>query len=352
MVNYSTKKNGLSGLIRTRNEAKLLESCIDSCIDALDELIVVYNDCSDNTAEILEKKRMQYPEKLKVYAYNHKVLSFDLTHDEFEYTKTLPDESPRLYCNQCNFGLSKMQYKYAVKIDADQIYFTDEIKKWRDVCAGKLSLKWNLSYLWGWIFMVYFSLYRRISVKSHRPGLFMLPNRLVDLFIDSYIRYAKWRLVRGTACVALSGLNLFKDNNWYVPFDKFNIHPPYNGEGDTVIFKLSASTYFSRRYSDKITYSCTELFHNPYKVMFAGPVWFHLHANRAYCCDKVKEVKKEHPDLFVLPRNFLKMNYKEVLKKMDPKVNTLYQRTLFALVHKMGIQTIKNHLNLLDKIKI
>lgn len=346
-------KNGLSGLLRTRNEAKLLGPCIDSCIDALDELVVVYNDCTDETEAVLEEKKRQYPDKLKVYAYNHKVLSFDLTYEEFEYAKTLPDDSPRLYCNQCNFGLSKMQYKYAVKIDADQIYFADEVRKWRDVCAGKFPAGWKVSYLWGWLFMMYFSLYRRVSVKLHRPGLFMLPNKLVDIFINSYIGYAKWRLLRGSACIALSGMNLYRDDKWYVPFDKFNIHPPYNGEGDTVIFKLSEKTFFSRRFSDRITYSCTELFHNPYKtVMFAGPVWFHLHANRIYCCDKVKKVKEENPDLFVSPDDFLEMNYQEVLRKMDPKVNTLFQRTLFALVHKMGIQTIKNHLYLLDKIKI
>ena len=44
------------------------------------------------------------------------------------------------------------------------------------------------------------------------------------------------------------------------------------------------------------------------------------------------------------------MNYQEVLNKMDPKVNTLFQRILFALIHKMGIQRIKKHLYLLDKI--
>ena len=180
----------------------------------------------------------------------------------------------------------------------------------------------------------------------------MLPDKLVDLFINPYIRYAKWRLLRGTACIALSGLNLFKDDQWYVPFDKFNIHPPYNGEGDTVIFKLTEKTFYSRRFADKLTYSCTELFHNPYKVMFAGPVWFHLHANRTHCCDKVRKVKIEHPELFVSPEEFLKMNYQEVLNKMDPKVNTLFQRTLFALIHKMGIQRIKKYLYLLDKIKL
>lgn len=344
--------DGLSGLIRTRNEAKLLGPCIDSCIDALDELIVVYYDCTDETLQVLEEKKRLYPEKLKIYSYNHDVLSFDMTREEFEYTKTLPDDSPRLYCNLCNFGLSKMQYKYAMKIDADQIYFADEIKKWRDVCCGNNTVKWHYSFILGYIFTTYFSLYRRLSLKFNRPILWLLPNSLISFIIDKYLNLAKWKLLQGKVCIALSGVNLFKDDKWYIPFDKYNIHPPYNGEGDTVIFKLSEETYYSRRYSDKITYSCTELFHQPYKMMFAGPVWFHLHANRTYCVEKVRKVKKEHPELFVLVDDFLKMSYKDVLKKMDPQVNTLYQRILFALVHKMGLNTIRKHLPLLEKIKI
>lgn len=344
--------DGLSGLIRTRNEAKLLGPCIDSCIDALDELIVVYYDCTDETLQVLEEKKRLYPEKLKIYAYNHDVLSFDMTLEEFEYTKTLPDDSPRLYCNLCNFGLSKMQYKYAMKIDADQIYFADEIKKWRDVCCGNNTVKWHYSFILGYIFTIYFSLYRRLSLKFNRPILWLLPNFLISFIIDKYLNLAKWKLLQGKVCIALSGVNLFKDDKWYIPFDKYNIHPPYNGEGDTVIFKLSEETYYSRRYSDKITYSCTELFHQPYKMMFAGPVWFHLHANRTYCVEKVRKVKKEHPELFVSVNDFLKMSYKDVLKKMDPQVNTLYQRILFALVHKMGLNTIRKHLPLLEKIKI
>ena len=318
----------------------------------MDELIVVYYDCTDETLQVLEEKKRLYPEKLKIYSYNHDVLSFDMTREEFEYTKTLPDDSPRLYCNLCNFGLSKMQYKYAMKIDADQIYFADEIKKWRDVCCGNNTVKWHYSFILGYIFTTYFSLYRRLSLKFNRPILWLLPNSLISFIIDKYLNLAKWKLLQGKVCIALSGVNLFKDDKWYIPFDKYNIHPPYNGEGDTVIFKLSEETYYSRRYSDKITYSCTELFHQPYKMMFAGPVWFHLHANRTYCVEKVRKVKKEHPELFVLVDDFLKMSYKDVLKKMDPQVNTLYQRILFALVHKMGLNTIRKHLPLLEKIKI
>ena len=45
--------------MRVKNEERLIESCIDSCIEALDELIVVCNDCTDSTLEILERKQKQ-----------------------------------------------------------------------------------------------------------------------------------------------------------------------------------------------------------------------------------------------------------------------------------------------------
>lgn len=78
-MNKLNQKNGLSGLIRARNEAKFIGLCIDSCIDALDELIVVYNDCSDRTEDILEEKMKQYPGKLKIFPliiiYYHIILA-------------------------------------------------------------------------------------------------------------------------------------------------------------------------------------------------------------------------------------------------------------------------------------
>ena len=346
-IEYSELKDGLSGLMRTRNEAQLIEPCIDSCINALDELIVVCYDCTDNTLEILERKKKQYPTKLRVFEYNKKVLSFDLKKDEFEYAKTLSDDSPRLYCNLCNFGLSKARYKYLTKIDADQIYFTDELKKWRDVCSKAICIKWQFSFILGWFFMMYFTAYRRISVMKGEPCLWMLPDWLVKLLFNYYHKYSKWRLQQGKACIALSGLNVFKDNKWYVPFDGINIHPPYNGEGDTVIFKITKETYWTKRFSDKLTYSVTEQFHNPYKIMFTIPVWFHLHANRKYCWSKVKKMKDEHPECFVPITEFLEMSYKEVYRKMDKKAHTLFQLTFFALIHKVGKSALKNHIDML-----
>ena len=350
MNDICERKDGLSGLIRTRNEASLLGPCIDSCIDALDELIVVCFDCTDNTLEVLEEKKRQYPDKLRVFEYNHKVLAFDLTQEEFELAKALPDDSPRLYGNLCNWGKSKARYKYLTKIDADQLYFADELKKWRDVCSGAVQLKWRISFIWGWLFMMYFSLYRRVSLRSGKPCLWMIPDWLVRILFKSYSDYSKWMLQRGKVLIALSGVNVFKDDRWYVTFDGVNIHPPYNGEGDTVIFKISDHTYWGKYYrEDRKPYSVTEVLVDTLnrKRMFSYPVWFHVHANRKYCCDKVKKMKDEHPECFVPIEDFPNMTYRQVLDKMDKKAHTLFQMTLFALIHKIGQDVLRKHIEVL-----
>lgn len=337
-------EDGLSGLIRTRNEAPLLGPCIDSCIDALDELIVVCFDCTDNTMEVLAEKKRQYPDKLRVFEYNKNVLAFDLTQEEFDFAKTLPDDSPRLYCNLCNWGMSKARYKYLTKIDSDQLYFTDELKKWRDICSRDIWIKWHFGFILGCLFMIYFSVYRRLSLKRGKPCLWMIPDWLVVPWFKYYHRYSQWKLQRGTTTIALSGLNVFKDDRWYVTFDGVNIHPPYNGEGDTVIFKISDWTYWDRYYRNRTPYSVTEVFISPYtKLMFSYPVWFHLHANRKYCCDKVKKMKDEHPECFVPIEDFPVMTYQQVLDKMDKKAHSLFQMTFFALIHKIGKKVIRKH---------
>lgn len=345
------RESGLTGVMRVKNESKMIKTCIDSCIEALDELIVVCNDCTDNTPEILKCKQRQYPNKLKIYEYNHNVLSFNLTEDEFEEAINLPDDSVRLYANMCNYGLSLAKYKYVTKIDTDQLYFAKELKKWRDICANPETIKWKVCMIWGWLFMMYFSLYRRISVKLAKPCLFMLPDWLVTIFYESYQKYAVWQLAKGKVAVALSGINVFKDKEWFVTFDNINGHPPYNGTGDTVIFKLSEKTYFTRQVSRKYS-SVTECFTQPYKVVFTSPMWFHQHANRVQCFDKIKKVKDECPEQFVPISDFLKMSYKEVHEKLNQQTHTLFQRVLFALIHKCKKQVIEDNLSVLENLGV
>ena len=41
--------------MRVKNDGQFIERCIESCIDALDELIVVHNDCTDNSVAEIDK---------------------------------------------------------------------------------------------------------------------------------------------------------------------------------------------------------------------------------------------------------------------------------------------------------
>ena len=47
-----------------------------------------------------------------------------------------------LLANYYNYTLSKAQYRYAMKIDADQIYFTDKLKAFCDLyrCKEKVAI--------------------------------------------------------------------------------------------------------------------------------------------------------------------------------------------------------------------
>lgn len=350
-------KDGLSGIMCIKNEARFLDDCINSCIDALDELIVVYIKSDDETEKILMNKQKQYSNKLCVYLYPYDVLWFDMTQDEYEFAKELSEDDPRLYSSMCNYALSKVSYKYVIKkIDADQFYFNNELKGWRDICSNKDIPKWTFSHLIGFIFSLYISLYRRFSLLIKKPILLMLPEQLIYRLYKYYKLYSQRELKCNRAVVSLSGLNVFKDKEWYVPFDGRNIHPPYNGNGDHIIFPLSKNTYFNKhpfnRAESRNSYSITEDFVHPYKVMVGGVCWFHQHANRINCWNIVKKEKECFPHCFVHVEQFIKLSNRRYLSQMCGKIDVPYNKIYYSIVHIISKKQISLNLDKLFSYNI
>lgn len=336
---------GLSGLMRAKNEARFIGACIDSVVEALDELIVVYNDCTDQTEAVLRSKVKQYGDKIKIYPFNHNVLVANLTKEQYEYAVSLPEDSPRLHCTQCNYALDHASYQYAVKIDPDQIYFTDEVKKWREICRGK-KIKINVvQIVLAECFRLWFSLYRRMSLKRGRVCDFLMPDWLVRTFGKFYIDYGCSLLQKGKISVAWSGINVFiEDEKIFIPYDFRNVHPPYNGEGDLVLFKINSMTRYGRYMIPGDKTRVLEYFNNPYPMCFAGAMWFHLHANRDYCAANVSQMRRENPELFVCADEFVEFSYKDSLARMHGSVPTLFQRTLFLWIHKISMPIVRRNL--------
>lgn len=362
MIEYNCSHliDGVSGIMRVKNDADFIEASVDSCIEALDELIIVYNDCTDNSADLIEKKRLQYPDKIKTYEYRYKVYSIGLSKEEFDYASNLPDDSPHLLCNYYNFALSKVTHKYAVKIDADQLYFTENLKKWCDICRNKNI---SINYFWyviGFLFNLYFMLFKQLCFRYNKV-LPLMPLSIVSLFYKFYLEYVKVQVRKGKACLSLSGVNVIKDNEkWFVSLggknNIINVLPPFNGEGDHLIFKVSSKTYFSKYampYYNLLTsgkYSLIENFVHPYRILCVGFCWFHLNAMRERNRLRVLQVKREHDNFFMGLQQFASLKFEQILSIVDHELCTYRQLILFSFIYKADRLSILQFSTLLNNL--
>ncbi|WP_293713725.1 hypothetical protein [uncultured Parabacteroides sp.] len=273
---------GISGLLRVRNDAEFLSDCIDSCIDALDELIICYQDCEDNAPEIIWKKQQQYPQKIKVYYYAPPVLCWGLTEEESKFAFSLPDTSIHKLCNYYNYTLSKATYRYAMKIDTDQIYFTNKLKRYCDAYRKESKLSMSIGDYLGKYYNI---IYRCIMTKY----TFLFP---LDFFsqipmvrrwiMKTYENYLIKEITNNKYALSLSGINMeYKDGKWRV-LNRL----PFNGTNDHLIFCITKDTYYITfdGYSAPIEKMC---YYN--RLLSGGWFWYHLQAMRKRSVELSKE---------------------------------------------------------------
>ena len=313
-------KPGVSGLLRVKNDAPFVRSCILSCIDALDELIVVYNDCTDNSAEEIEKMRLLYPSKIKVYPYPHYIMYFVDADGDGTPSALNGIDSIHLLSNYYNFALSKVSYQCAVKIDADQFYFTEELCK-----LTSLSRQTKNRYIPGYV-LGGFILKYRVNEKVWLPHSF---------FWWAYTSYAKYQFLSNHECLSMSGINVFTDEGkHFVPLGSINsknaFFYPYNGVGDHLLFWVDKKQSYYKPFPVSIDsgrrYWVIELFNTDKSMYPVGLYWVHRSMMRKYMFDRVKEVMKSMPELFMNLKDFLATsrydNVKHLLHK--PFGNPLY----------------------------
>ncbi len=108
---------GISAYMRIKNEEQFVRLAIESHLPFYDEIIAVYNNCTDDTEAILLDLQQQHPNKIKVFYYLPKV--HPLGSPEFA-AMTDPDDVHG-FASQSNFAISKCSYSIAVKLDADHL---------------------------------------------------------------------------------------------------------------------------------------------------------------------------------------------------------------------------------------
>jgi len=108
-------REGLSGLVRIRNEEVWCRLALESFVDWCDELIVVVNASTDATMDIALNFQMVHREKVKVFDYPHDIWPMGPGHDDIPATDKR--SSAALY----NFTQSKATRKHLVKLDGDMV---------------------------------------------------------------------------------------------------------------------------------------------------------------------------------------------------------------------------------------
>lgn len=336
---------GVSGLMRVKDEARWVAQSIDSCIDALDELIICYQESTDKTAEIVELKRRQYPDKIQTFFYAPPVYAHNLSKEDFQYAVGLPENSVHLLSNYYNYTLLKAKYRYAVKIDADQIYFSDRLKRLCDAYRNESQQEITLCEYMADKYMKAFIVLLRCSFN-------MFSWRLVDFLpfqktmLEQYNAYLFKQVSRTKYMVILSGINLYKKNGkWGIPAfkDDIGLLSAFNGCGDTLMFQISGQTFFRPVYqtydrqevTDKITYNSfykkhriIERFHHENNLsLYGGFYWYHMKFIDS------KETEGYPIDQKVELTDFLKMPLRALKKKniLDVR-NYHFKYHLFSFV--------------------
>lgn len=312
---------GVSGFLRFYHDCEdFLGLCIDSCIDGLDELIVVYHDITDNAIQVLHEKQLQYPQKIKIYEYKPPILPLAMDRETFLSAKQLPYNSAHLFSGYSNYALSKVSYRYAVKIDVDQIYFSGY---WKRLCdAYRSTKKVKLNKLEHLAFHLYGTYIRNFSKTTlfHR-----LMRRIAVLFYPFYFAYVEKTVINRKTAVSLSGINLFlHDDQWEVCLGKKGVkelYPLFNGAGDHCFFPLTSETFFDK-WPTKGYYAgqlrILEVLQYKGDMLNAGFVWFHAKPLLISQESQIHKLYTKYRERFI-PLNSLKdMPYRRFCKCFDP----------------------------------
>ena len=126
-MNLAARKPGIGAFLRTRNGADFVEAAIRSHVEFYDEIVAVYNQCTDDTPRILERLAAEFAPRIRLFHYTDRVQPLgSRAHAE------TPADHPESMVNYSNFALAQTRYRIAVKLDDDHLAIPARVG---EVCA-------------------------------------------------------------------------------------------------------------------------------------------------------------------------------------------------------------------------
>ena len=111
-----SRPEGISAFLRVKNGAEYLEPTIRSHIRHFDEIVAVFNGCTDATPDILASLAVEFGERLRVFNYVPEVFPPGSPDHAAESA-----DSPHSLVHYSNFALAQTRYSTVTKLDDDHI---------------------------------------------------------------------------------------------------------------------------------------------------------------------------------------------------------------------------------------
>lgn len=115
---------GISAFLRVKNGADYVEPTIRSHIRYFDEIVAVFNGCTDATPDILARLAVEFRETLRVFDYRPEVFPPGSPKHATE-----PADSPHSLVHYSNFALAQTRYSAVTKLDDDHIALDAPLEK-------------------------------------------------------------------------------------------------------------------------------------------------------------------------------------------------------------------------------
>ena len=115
-IGDSSRPAGISAFLRVKNGADYVEPAIRSHIRHFDEIVAVFNGCTDATPDILARLEVEFSGSLRVFDYRPEVFPPGSSRHATE-----PADSPHSLVHYSNFALAQTRYSAVTKLDDDHI---------------------------------------------------------------------------------------------------------------------------------------------------------------------------------------------------------------------------------------
>ncbi|MDQ7008721.1 MAG: glycosyltransferase family A protein [Candidatus Gracilibacteria bacterium] len=157
LKSFENTKEGISGILRTKNGGFFLKNVVESCVEYFDEIIIINNNSSDNTKEVSLQLVKTYS-NVKYYEYNYEIMRKGDSITNSIY-------SLAYFYNWC---FSKANYSIVGKIDDDGLFIQEILKlQIEKIRKSNMFLKRNLFfYYWG---LNFYKREKEIGVLGQNP---------------------------------------------------------------------------------------------------------------------------------------------------------------------------------------